>query len=111
MIWNGRSVDVKPLDCAGCTLCCQGDLVPLTKSDDPDLYETQEIGGQAFLAHRDGSCVYLNGGCTIHDRKPFLCRQYDCRKYLTMDEDQRGVWLQGNEKRPRIWQRALAHAL
>ena len=30
-----------------------------------------------------GDCVYLGeGGCTIHDRAPSACRDFDCREYF-----------------------------
>jgi Fe-S-cluster containining protein len=32
-----------------------------------------------------GCCVYLGAnGCTIYDRRPFLCRSFDCRKHYLM---------------------------
>lgn len=30
----------------------------------------------------EGNCVYLGeGGCTIHDRAPVICRVFDCRRF------------------------------
>ena len=35
-----------------------------------------------MLDHKpNGDCIYLgNGGCTIHESKPRMCREMDCRK-------------------------------
>jgi hypothetical protein len=47
-------------------------------------YQTEPhpyIPGALMIAHKPGGeCVYLeNGGCSIHDRAPSLCRAADCR--------------------------------
>lgn len=38
-----------------------------------------------------GACVYLGAsGCTIYERRPLLCRGFDCRKhYLTLPKQDR----------------------
>lgn len=71
--------------CNGCTLCCQGDAIRLLPGDDPSQYQTEpheRFEGQLMLAHKaNGDCIYLtSGGCSIHDRKPQMCRDMDCRK-------------------------------
>jgi hypothetical protein len=47
---------------------------------------TVEVDGETFhmLKHKDnGDCFYLDkNGCTIHDRAPSVCRQFDCRQYF-----------------------------
>ena len=53
--------------CNGCTLCCQRDLL---------------FPGHLMLAHKpNGDCIYLDRehGCTIHDCRPRMCREMDCR--------------------------------
>jgi Fe-S-cluster containining protein len=31
----------------------------------------------------DGNCIYLGSdGCTIHDRAPSICREFDCRRFF-----------------------------
>jgi len=70
--------------CNGCTACCHGDAVRLLPQDDPDEYITEPhdyMIGRLMLAHKsNGDCIYLGGhGCTIHDRRPQMCRQMDCR--------------------------------
>jgi Fe-S-cluster containining protein len=45
-----------------------------------------------FLAtEANGHCVYLGtSGCTIYDRRPLLCRSFDCRKhYLILPRQDR----------------------
>lgn len=72
--------------CNGCTRCCtRGDMVRLLPDDDPRTYQTEPHPlkpGALMLAHKEnGDCVYLGiGGCTIHDTKPRMCREMDCRK-------------------------------
>lgn len=76
--------------CNGCTACCQKDLIILHPDlgDDPSKYETMEAHNQLTgkpdlaLKHKpEGGCFYLGpNGCTIHDRSPVTCREFDCRK-------------------------------
>lgn len=86
--------------CNGCTACCKKEVVVLfpDKGDRVETYDTVEvqIAGESktrhALRHRDnGDCVYLGeSGCTIHDRLPTVCREFDCRMYfLIMDRPQR----------------------
>ena len=70
--------------CNGCTLCCHGDAIRLLPGDDPRLYKTvahDRFADQLMLDHKpNGDCVYLgDGGCTIQDTKPLMCREMDCR--------------------------------
>ena len=78
--------------CAGCTLCCRRDALILhpEMGDDPTQYETvpttHPLTGEPaeMLAHKpNGDCVYLDRstGCTIHDRAPAICREFDCRAF------------------------------
>jgi Fe-S-cluster containining protein len=33
----------------------------------------------------EGACVYLGKhGCTIYERRPLICRSFDCRKHYLM---------------------------
>lgn len=76
--------------CDGCTLCCRNDLIVLHPEcgDDASSYETVPVvhpltGKPAFALRRqaNGDCVYLGAaGCTIHDRAPTICREFDCRR-------------------------------
>lgn len=78
------------LRCDGCTACCRNQLVVLVEEDgDPSNYQTVplEIDGagpdesiRCLENNIDGACVYLGpGGCTIYDRRPAMCRVFDCR--------------------------------
>lgn len=70
--------------CDGCTLCCQGDAIRLLPEDDANTYITEPhatLAGERMLAHKsNGDCIYLaEGGCSIHSRRPRMCREMDCR--------------------------------
>lgn len=78
--------------CNGCTACCERDMILLHPEygDDPSQYETMEVthpvtGKPArALRHKpEGGCVYLarGVGCTIHDRAPAICKEFDCRRF------------------------------
>lgn len=81
---GGMTEDLPPLVCGGCTLCCHRMRVPIVPNIDPDpgTYQTEIINGHTLLAHRpNGDCVYLGPeGCTIYERRPALCRRFDCRE-------------------------------
>ena len=49
-------------------------------------YRHRVVADQAFLeTEEDGRCVYLGAaGCTIYERRPLLCRSFDCRKHYLM---------------------------
>jgi hypothetical protein len=53
----------------------------------------QATGNPIFLLATEvnGHCVYLGAsGCTIYDRRPLLCRSFDCRKhYLILPRQDR----------------------
>jgi hypothetical protein len=79
-----KRLPIQHVPCNGCTLCCQGDAIRLLPEDRVSDYQTEahpRIPGALMLAHKpNGDCVYLGeGGCTIHDRAPSLCRSADCR--------------------------------
>lgn len=100
--------------CDGCTRCCRADAVRLLPGDEPGQYRTEPhpfMPGALMLAHAaNGDCVYLGSqGCTIHDTKPLVCREMDCRRIaqaITWTKarklEARGVfrmdvWLRGKE--------------
>jgi len=78
--------------CDGCRLCCQNDLIVLhpEHDDKPEDYECERIvnplTGRAVYAlkrNEKNECIYLGlSGCTIHDRAPAICREFDCRKFF-----------------------------
>ncbi len=87
--------------CNTCTECCktnQGLFLHPEQGDDVESYAHRVLTDQAtgtpvFLlaANPDGHCVYLGlSGCTIYDRRPILCRTFDCRKhYLILPRQDR----------------------
>lgn len=111
------TVGLEPLydvPCGGCTACCHKDAVRLLPGDDSFEYETEPhpfMPGELMLAHKpNGDCLYLGDkGCTIHEWKPQMCREMDCRRIaqaITWTQarklDTRGglkmiVWKRGKE--------------
>ncbi len=82
----------KPFDgnvpCNGCVRCCRGDAIRLLPGDDESRYQTVPhdwMKGHRMLDHKpNGDCVYLGErGCTIHEWKPRMCREMDCRNVAT----------------------------
>ena len=78
--------------CNGCTECCrsgQALFLQPARGDDVESYRHRVLidpatGSPVFLLEADaeGRCVYLgDSGCTIYDRRPLLCRSFDCRKH------------------------------
>lgn len=80
--------DLRPtrvVPCGTCTECCRGDAIFLHPEcgDDPSTYETEEYEGRLILKHKPNrDCIYLDGGCTIHERRPVICREMDCRSLV-----------------------------
>jgi Fe-S-cluster containining protein len=87
--------------CNGCIECCRsGQALVLHpgKGDDVESYQVRktahpDTGEPLFLlaTKQNGECVYLgSSGCTIYDRRPLLCRSFDCRKhYLILPKQDR----------------------
>ncbi|MEA1672748.1 YkgJ family cysteine cluster protein [Nitrospirillum sp. BR 11163] len=86
------SLDQNVIPCDGCVLCCKSDQVILhPEAGDNllsyvwDLVASPLYPGQVVPAlKRDpatGHCVYLAGnGCSIHDRRPAVCRRFHCAR-------------------------------
>lgn len=82
----------RSVPCGACTLCCRGELIILHPEDGDQVatYHTavmRNLRGDGRDVHvlqrgTDGdSCIYLGPqGCTIYDRRPAICRSFDCRK-------------------------------
>jgi len=77
--------------CGGCTLCCKHEIVTLhiDEGDDPSLYGDgvregipRRPGLAPVLKHKpNGDCFFLgDAGCTIYDKRPVICRSFDCRR-------------------------------
>ena len=64
------------------------------------------LPGAVMLAHApDGRCIYLGeGGCTIHDRAPSLCRSADCRALaLRLSLQEAGALHRRGQLDIRVW--------
>jgi Fe-S-cluster containining protein len=61
----------------------------------------------ALASDENGRCVYLGpSGCSIYERRPLLCRNFDCRKhYLILPKQDRD-----NLVRPGLSSRAVFNA-
>jgi Fe-S-cluster containining protein len=79
--------------CRGCTACCRdnpGIFLHPDEGDDIGSYEAvaddNPVTGDTthrLAVKENGDCVYLGPqGCTIYDRRPVICRTFDCRKAL-----------------------------
>jgi Fe-S-cluster containining protein len=87
--------------CGGCTECCRGNqglVLHPDRGDDVESYNFRILGHGvdgdpvfALATNERGHCVYLGaGGCTIYERRPYLCRSFDCRKhYLILPREDR----------------------
>ncbi len=74
--------------CGSCHLCCKL-MTPLRpefgdKIEEYDWARWYDGDGtfRSFILMRkpNGDCVYLtDAGCSIHDRAPSICREFDCR--------------------------------
>lgn len=77
----------KPLKCGKCIQCCQwGDadsLRPVLLPHEVAHYQSELVHGLPRLAAGAviRECVYLDwDGCKIHDTRPQVCRDFDCRR-------------------------------
>ena len=73
--------------CNGCVLCCQNEQVILRKPHDQQFVEWYVVKvreGKLTLANKvNGDCAHLSPdrtGCTIYDKRPLVCRRFDCRR-------------------------------
>ena len=82
--------------CGDCHLCCKM-MTPL-RPDEAGSYQTAQWFRDGLnkppvvILDRlpNGDCFYLGpDGCTIHERAPSACRDYDCRQ-MFKDSDRPG---------------------
>lgn len=84
--------------CNGCGACCKQHRVPLTAqeaasgtySQVPNRRSALPLVGYMLTHKWDGTCVYLSQSdsdgklhCTIWERAPQACKQFDCREWFT----------------------------
>lgn len=88
-----KQVITANVPCNGCTSCCRNDLVFIHPEcgDVASEYLTMTMrhpitkAVEQALQHdkNTGSCIYLGEtGCTIHERRPSMCREFDCRRFF-----------------------------
>jgi hypothetical protein len=95
--------------CGKCQLCCKIHFVFLNERE-YDQYEwgwcmrtgddgKQHAIGRVLNRKSNGDCVYLDEyGCTIHDRAPKVCREFDCRTlFLRSDRNGRRLAVKNGE--------------
>lgn len=81
---------MEPLDCTGCTECCNWltfivQFLPEGFDKGTDLYSTrgcqlQTLSGEVAITVPT-TCQHLTPeGCSIHNSKPKACKDYDCRR-------------------------------
>ena len=92
--------EITDVPCGTCTQCCrssQGLFLHPGQGDDVDSYRHRTAvdrdGNPVHLLETtpEGACVYLGeAGCTVYERRPLLCRSFDCRKhYLILPRQDR----------------------
>jgi len=71
--------------CGTCHLCCKM-LTPL-RDTEYSKYQWMWVQGRRALKRKpNGDCFYLaDTGCSIHDRAPKVCQDFDCRKMKNRD--------------------------
>lgn len=89
-----RVAERDPVPCAGCTACCRGDSAVVVKpelGDDIDQLgkvnmRFERVSGRIRLVLKrqpNGDCTFLrNGACSIYERRPAVCRHFDCRRVM-----------------------------
>ena len=76
--------------CGDCRACCERELLILhpEHGDDPNEYDCRRLPDGRFALRQTPTlaCIYLGeSGCTIWDRRPAVCREFDCRLFLEGD--------------------------
>src|SRR5262249_19882063 len=66
----------------------------------PDFVQRARDEGDGFVVRElnqreNGDCVYLeSNGCSIYDRRPSVCRGFDCRSlFLKQSRNERREWI------------------
>jgi Fe-S-cluster containining protein len=76
--------DLPRIDCGALLPICRGRCCTLTftvsKQDIADGIRWDATKPYANAKREDGYCTHHeSGGCTVYDRRPAVCRTYDCR--------------------------------
>lgn len=83
--------------CGSCVLCCRKQRVFMARDDDavslravPEYNSATGKMGMRLPRKLNGDCAYLGDqGCTIYDRRPTVCRLYDCREHSKLPSAER----------------------
>jgi Fe-S-cluster containining protein len=87
-----------PVPCNGCTACCRSNSMVALRAefgDDPNLYGDENLVWQmtepgkppelTLKRQTNGDCTFLRKGkCKIYDKRPAVCRSFDCRRAFAM---------------------------
>ena len=68
--------------CGDCRLCCINEIVILEPEEEGQYIMAPHPTKpkRYMVAHAGKDCIYLEAdGCSIHERRPKLCREFDCR--------------------------------
>ena len=90
--WRGEA---GPVPCGTCSACCHYAGIVVDEKRDaarlPHLLTERAADGALVLQQRpDGACAHLGAnGCTVYNRRPAVCRSFDCRVYAAMGLDRR----------------------
>lgn len=83
----------KEISCSNCkALCCRLEVRLIDDSDDQVPVElTEQVENQYYAMKQgdDGWCVAVNREtmlCTIYEKRPFLCREYEVGDYDCINE-------------------------
>lgn len=101
-----RKIDASPVDagafgyiCRQCSRCCYDKVIQVNPYEVSRLARTLHISGKELRArftvagrgeylaqNEDGSCVFLSeGGCTVHEGRPLVCRLYPLGRTISAD--------------------------
>lgn len=84
-----------PVPCGSCTLCCHGKvfLWPSEDAGPLQVVVDRRVDGRRLrrlVQKPDGSCVHLGeGGCTVYEHRPRICREFDCRDHYHLPAAER----------------------
>jgi Fe-S-cluster containining protein len=79
---------ISDVPCGTCTFCCQILAPYLTREEISSGIYPLSIGklknGDPVITlfkNSHGGCgMFINGKCSIYEKRPLACRQFDCRK-------------------------------
>lgn len=81
--------------CGTCSLCCHGHIFLHPDEDAKGLptVTDRRVDGmmlRRLLQNPDGSCSHLvEGRCSVYERRPRICRIFDCREHYHLPAAQR----------------------